>query len=46
VCGYIYLSEKGDPDNGVKPGTLFEDLPEEWVCPQCGVDKNFFEKLE
>lgn len=46
VCGYIYDPEEGDPENGVEPGTKFEDLPEEWVCPQCGAPKDQFEKLE
>ena len=33
VCGYIYDPEKGDPDSGIEPGTSFEDLPDDWVCP-------------
>ena len=45
ACGYIYDPEKGDPENGINPGTPFEDLPEEWVCPQCGVGKEFFQKM-
>ena len=45
ACGYIYDPEKGDPENGIIPGTLFEDLPENWVCPQCGVGKEFFQKI-
>jgi rubredoxin len=44
VCGYIYDPEKGDPEHGVKPGTPFEQLPEDWVCPVCGVPKNQFVK--
>ena len=44
VCGYIYDEEVGDPDNGVAPGTKFENVPEEWVCPLCGVPKSDFEK--
>jgi rubredoxin/flavin reductase (DIM6/NTAB) family NADH-FMN oxidoreductase RutF len=44
VCGYIYDPEQGDPDNGVKPGTAFEDVPEDWVCPVCGAGKEAFEK--
>ncbi|OYD14929.1 High molecular weight rubredoxin [candidate division WOR-3 bacterium JGI_Cruoil_03_44_89] len=44
VCGYIYDPEKGDPDSGIKPGTPFEDLPEDWVCPVCGAEKSAFEK--
>ncbi len=45
VCGYIYDPEKGDPDNGCSPGTKFEDLPDTWVCPECGVGKDQFEKI-
>ncbi len=45
VCGYIYEPEKGDPDNGVNPGTAFEDLPDTWLCPECGVGKDMFEKI-
>ena len=44
VCGYIYDPEKGDPDSGVKPGTPFEEIPDDWVCPVCGVTKDQFEK--
>jgi len=44
VCGYVYNPEKGDPENGIKPGTKFEDLPEDWTCPVCGADKSQFEK--
>lgn len=44
ACGYEYDSEKGDPDSGIAPGTLFEDIPEDWVCPICGVGKDMFEK--
>lgn len=44
VCGYVYDPEKGDPDNGVEPGTKFEDIPDDWVCPVCGVGKEDFEK--
>lgn len=44
-CGYIYDPEKGDPKNGIEPGTSFEDLPDGWVCPQCGVGKEFFQKI-
>jgi rubredoxin len=46
VCGYIYDPEKGDPDNGVDPGTAFEDIPDDWVCPVCGAPKDAFEKTE
>jgi len=44
VCGYVYDPEKGDPENGVEPGTKFEDIPDDWVCPICGVGKEEFEK--
>ena len=43
VCGYIYDPEQGDPDSGVKPGTPFDALPDDWVCPVCGAAKNKFE---
>ena len=42
VCGWIYDEELGDPDNGIAPGTKFEDLPDDFVCPLCGVDKDNF----
>jgi rubredoxin len=42
-CGYIYDPEVGDFENGIEPGTAFEDLPDDWICPVCGVDKSFFE---
>ena len=45
VCGYIYDPQIGDPDNGINPGTAFEDLPDSWVCPECGVGKDMFESL-
>ncbi len=44
VCGYIYEPEKGDPDANIKPGTSFEQLPADWVCPVCGAGKDKFEK--
>ncbi|MEJ2126925.1 MAG: rubredoxin [Candidatus Bathyarchaeota archaeon] len=46
VCGYVYDVEQGDPDSGVAPGTAFEDLPEDWVCPVCGAAKDQFEPVE
>ena len=46
VCGYIYDPKVGDPDGGVKPGTAFEDVPDDWVCPVCGVAKDQFEPAE
>ena len=42
VCGYVYDPEVGDPDSGIEPGTAFEDIPEDWVCPICGVTKEDF----
>ena len=42
VCGYVYDPEAGDPDNGVEPGTPWEEVPIEWVCPECGVGKDQF----
>lgn len=46
VCGYEYDPEVGDVDNGVQPGTAWEDVPEDWLCPLCGVGKNEFEPVE
>ncbi|MCD6567506.1 MAG: rubredoxin [Dehalococcoidia bacterium] len=46
VCGYIYDPTEGDPDGGIAPGTPFEDIPDDWVCPVCGVSKDMFEKIE
>ncbi len=46
VCGYIYDPQQGDPDNGVAPGTPFEELPEDWLCPVCGALKSEFTRLE
>ena len=43
VCGYVYDPEKGDPDSGIVPGTSFDQLPDDWVCPVCGADKSLFE---
>jgi len=45
VCGYIYDPAAGDPTQGVNPGTAFEDLADSWVCPECGVGKDMFEKV-
>jgi len=44
VCGYIYDPEEGDPDNGVAPGTPFDEVHDDWVCPLCGAGKDEFEK--
>jgi rubredoxin len=42
TCGYVYDPASGDPDNGVPPGTSFEDVPEDWTCPECGTGKDDF----
>ena len=44
ACGYVKKKKKGDPDSGIAPGTAFEDIPDDWVCPICGVGKDMFEK--
>lgn len=46
ICGYIYDPAVGDPDNDIVPNTAFEDLPDDWVCPECGADKEEFEPVE
>jgi rubredoxin len=46
LCQYEYDPEVGDPENGIPPGTLFKDLPDDWICPQCGSDKSEFEREE
>ena len=46
VCVWEYDPAAGDPDNGIAPGTAFEDLPEDFVCPVCGVGKDQFEAAE
>lgn len=43
VCGYVYDPAQGDPDNGIAPGTSFENLPDTWTCPVCGATKDMFE---
>jgi rubredoxin len=45
ICDYVYDPEAGDPENGVAPGTAFENLPAGWVCPLCGADPSNFEKI-
>ncbi|OGF51681.1 MAG: Rubredoxin [Candidatus Firestonebacteria bacterium GWA2_43_8] len=45
VCPYIYDPASGDPDHGIDPGTEFEDLPDDWLCPECGVSKSMFDKM-
>lgn len=44
-CGYVYDPEDGDPEHGVDPGTPWEKVPADWVCPVCGAEKEFFEKI-
>ncbi|HIW02925.1 MAG TPA: rubredoxin [Candidatus Protoclostridium stercorigallinarum] len=44
VCGYVYDEETGDPDNGIAPGTKWDDVPDSFTCPLCGVGKEQFEK--
>lgn len=44
VCGYVYDEEAGDEDYGIAPGTAFESLPEDFICPLCGVGKDLFEE--
>lgn len=46
VCDWVYDPEIGDPEHGIAPGTKFEDIPEDWVCPLCGVGKEDFEKID
>lgn len=43
ICGYVYDPEKGEPESGTVPGTKFENLPDTFVCPLCGVGKDMFE---
>lgn len=43
VCGYVYDEEQGSPENGIAAGTRWEDVPDDFVCPMCGVDKSMFE---
>ena len=44
VCGYVYDPEAGAPDHGIAPGTAWEDVPDDFVCPECGVGKDMFEE--
>jgi hydroxylamine reductase len=46
VCEYVYDEAKGDPEHGIKAGTAFSELPQDWVCPVCGVAKDFFEAVD
>lgn len=45
VCQWVYDPAIGDPDNGVSAGTAWEDVPDDWLCPECGVPKDLFESL-
>ena len=45
VCEYIYDPAQGDPESGIEPGTAFEDIPDDWTCPLCGVGKEDFEPV-
>lgn len=44
-CGYVYDPAVGDPENGIAPGTPFEEIPEDWICPDCGLDKSAFAEV-
>ncbi len=46
LCNWIYDPAVGDPDSGVEPGTAFEDIPDDWACPECGAGKDDFELVE
>ena len=46
VCGYVYDPAKGDPAGGIAPGTPFEDIPDSWACPGCGVGKGDFDPID
>ncbi len=46
ICGYIYDEAVGDPEHGIAPGTRWEDVPEDWTCPDCGVAKGDFEMVQ
>lgn len=46
ACGYIYDEAIGDESNGIAPGTTFDSLPEDWVCPECGLGKDSFEEVK
>ncbi|KAF5073627.1 rubredoxin [Methanobacterium aggregans] len=46
TCGYVYNPEEGDPNADIEPGTAFEDLPDDWCCPLCGVGKEMFQEMD
>ena len=45
ICGHVYDEAQGDPDSGIAPGTKWEDVPADWTCPDCGADKDSYEKI-
>ncbi len=45
VCGHIYDEAEGDPDSGLAPGTLWKDIPDDWRCPECGVEKSEYDLM-
>ncbi len=45
VCGFVYDEKEGYPDDGITAGTRWEDVPDDWVCPECGVSKDDFEMI-
>jgi len=46
ICGFVYDEEEGWPEDGIKPGTRWEDVPDDWICPDCGVGKDDFDMIE
>ena len=46
ICGWVYDEEKGDPEEGIAPGTKWEDIPDNWTCPECGASKEDFEMMQ
>ncbi len=46
ACDYVYDPAEGDPDSNIAPGTSFENIPDDWICPVCGVEKSLFEPVE
>lgn len=46
TCGYVYDEERGEPDDGIPPETLWDDVPEDWICPECGTPKSDFDMVE
>ncbi len=46
ICGWCYDEEKGCPEEGIAPGTRWEEIPDDWVCPECGARKEDFEMVQ